>query len=51
MRAIRLSKATITKIKQNLFWVSFYNILAIPSQLVSFIPTLESSFDSRFLHC
>jgi len=51
VRAIRLSKATITKIKQNLFWVSFYNILAIPSQLVSFIPTLESSFDSRFLHC
>jgi Cu2+-exporting ATPase len=30
LRAIRLSKATITKMKQNLFWASFYNILAIP---------------------
>src|SRR5437667_12680354 len=28
--AIRLSKATVTKMKQNLFWASFYNILAIP---------------------
>src|SRR5712691_2469612 len=30
VRAIRLSKATVTKMKQNLFWASFYNILAIP---------------------
>src|SRR5205807_2412536 len=30
LRAIRLSKATVTKMKQNLFWASFYNILAIP---------------------
>ena len=30
LRAIGLSKATITKMKQNLFWASFYNILAIP---------------------
>ncbi len=30
LRAIRLSKATIIKMKQNLFWASFYNILAIP---------------------
>ena len=30
LRAIRLSKATIRKMKQNLFWASFYNILAIP---------------------
>ncbi len=30
LRAIKLSKATITKMKQNLFWASFYNILAIP---------------------
>ena len=30
LRAIRLSKATVTKMKQNLFWASFYNIIAIP---------------------
>lgn len=28
--AIRLSKATVTKMKQNLFWAAFYNMLAIP---------------------
>ncbi|OGY35201.1 MAG: copper-translocating P-type ATPase [Candidatus Andersenbacteria bacterium RIFCSPHIGHO2_12_FULL_45_11] len=30
IRAIRLSKATVLKMKQNLFWASIYNILAIP---------------------
>jgi Cu2+-exporting ATPase len=30
LRAIHLSKATVTKMKQNLFWASIYNILAIP---------------------
>lgn len=30
VRTIRLSKATVTKMKQNLFWASIYNILAIP---------------------
>ncbi|KKS95954.1 MAG: hypothetical protein UV75_C0004G0027 [Candidatus Giovannonibacteria bacterium GW2011_GWA1_43_15] len=28
--AIRLSKATVTKMKQNLFWAAIYNLLAIP---------------------
>ena len=30
VRAIRLSKATVSKMKQNLFWASIYNVLAIP---------------------
>ncbi|MBI4138065.1 MAG: copper-translocating P-type ATPase [Candidatus Wildermuthbacteria bacterium] len=28
--AMRLSKATVTKMKQNLFWAAIYNVLAIP---------------------
>lgn len=30
LRAIRLSKATVAKMKQNLVWASVYNVLAIP---------------------
>ncbi len=30
LRAIRLSQATVLKMKQNLFWASIYNLLAIP---------------------
>ena len=30
LRAIKLSKATVLKMKQNLFWASIYNLLAIP---------------------
>ena len=29
-RAIQLSKATVSKMKQNLAWASVYNVLAIP---------------------
>lgn len=30
LSAIRLSQATVRKMKQNLFWASIYNVLAIP---------------------
>ncbi|MBA2306619.1 copper-translocating P-type ATPase [Candidatus Dependentiae bacterium] len=30
VKAIELSKATVRKMKENLFWAAFYNILAIP---------------------
>jgi len=38
--AIRLSKATVTKMKQNLFWAAIYNILAIPVAAGVFYPSL-----------
>jgi P-type Cu+ transporter len=30
VRAIRLGKATLARVKQNLFWALFYNVLGIP---------------------
>ena len=30
VRAIKIGRATLTKVKQNLFWALFYNILGIP---------------------
>jgi cation transport ATPase len=29
-KAIKLSKQTMTKIRQNMFWALFYNVLGIP---------------------
>ncbi|MDD5415407.1 MAG: copper-translocating P-type ATPase [Candidatus Daviesbacteria bacterium] len=39
LRAIRLSKATVRKMKQNLVWASVYNILAIPVAAGVFYPS------------
>jgi Cu2+-exporting ATPase len=41
LRAIRLSKATVTKMKQNLFWASIYNVLAIPIAAGVLYPSLQ----------
>lgn len=43
LRAIRLSKATVRKMKQNLFWASFYNLLAIPVAAGVLYPTFGIS--------
>jgi Cu2+-exporting ATPase len=40
LRAITLSKATVTKMKQNLFWASIYNVLAIPIAAGVLYPSL-----------
>ncbi len=40
VRAIILSKATVKKMKQNLFWAAIYNVLAIPVAAGAFYSTL-----------
>jgi Cu2+-exporting ATPase len=40
IRAIRLSKATVRKMKQNLFWASIYNVIAIPIAAGLLYPSL-----------
>lgn len=40
VRALILSSATVTKMKQNLFWASIYNVLAIPVAAGLFYSTL-----------
>jgi Cu2+-exporting ATPase len=40
IRAITLSKATVRKMKQNLFWAAIYNVLAIPVAAGVLYPSL-----------
>jgi P-type Cu2+ transporter len=40
VRAVRLSKATVRKMKQNLAWASVYNVLAIPVAAGAFYSSL-----------
>ena len=43
LRAIKLSKATVLKMKQNLFWASIYNLLAIPVAAGILYPSFQIS--------
>lgn len=46
--AVRLSKAVIKNIKENLFWAFFYNALCIPLAAGAFVPLLGWHLDPMF---
>jgi len=46
--ALKLSKSTITNIKQNLFWAFFYNAIGIPFAAGLFIPLFNLRLDPMF---
>lgn len=48
VEAIRLSKATIRNIKQNLFWALFYNALGIPLAAGLFYPLFHWQLNPMF---
>ncbi len=48
LRAIKLSKATVRKMKQNLFWASIYNLLAIPVAAGVLYPAYNISLRPEF---
>jgi Cu2+-exporting ATPase len=45
---IRLSRATVRNIKQNLFWAFFYNVLCIPLAAGAFVPLLGWHLNPMF---
>ncbi len=46
--ALKLSKSTITNIKQNLFWAFIYNTIGIPFAAGLFIPLFNLQLDPMF---
>jgi len=48
LRAINLSKETFKKIKQNLFWAFFYNLIMIPLAVLGFLHPLLAEIAMAF---
>ena len=48
LRAIKLSKATVRKMKENLAWASVYNVLAIPIAAGVFYPSFGITLRPEF---
>ena len=46
--AIRLSRATLKNIRENLFWAFFYNVIGIPLAAGAFIPLLGWELNPMF---
>jgi Cu+-exporting ATPase len=48
IKAVRLSRATFRKIRQNLFWAYFYNLIAIPLAILGMLHPLIAEIAMAF---